>query len=187
MTDLLSKKTIKEEYKLTDSIIKKIGQPDKVTDNPHYKSASPMSLYSRQRIEKWIDENKEIINQSRKRKISAEKAVNTKLTKTMTQAETVGFNVPDILREELIELSCKHYNTLWSNRGNNDKYADKDCNPEFLNRICINYLRHCMTDYDYELNRIKGKAGKSLAYGVIKDNITQAIQEKYPWLFTFLE
>ncbi|MDQ7026754.1 MAG: hypothetical protein Q9P01_10995 [Anaerolineae bacterium] len=61
MSDYITKFTMKHDYNMTDSLIKKLGEPDKITRNPHYSSAAPMRLYLRERVEKWVEENPELI------------------------------------------------------------------------------------------------------------------------------
>ena len=39
--------TLKRQYGLTDSWIKRLGEPDKQVANPHYSSGPPASLYLR--------------------------------------------------------------------------------------------------------------------------------------------
>ncbi|MBH8566708.1 hypothetical protein I8748_31930 [Nostoc sp. CENA67] len=55
----ITKTQLKEKYLLSDGWIKKIGEPDKLLDNPHYRNASRIKLYSRKRIEKFLADNAE--------------------------------------------------------------------------------------------------------------------------------
>jgi hypothetical protein len=61
MSDYITKFTIKHEYNLTDALIRKLGEPDKVVTNPHYSSAAPMQLYLRERVAKWVEEHPDLI------------------------------------------------------------------------------------------------------------------------------
>lgn len=61
MSDYITKATIKADYGLTDSLIKKLGEPDKVVPNPHYRSSAPMQLYLRERVEQFVEDNAETI------------------------------------------------------------------------------------------------------------------------------
>ena len=61
MSDYITKFTMKHDYNMTDALIKKLGEPDKITRNPIYSSAAPMQLYLRERVEKWVAENPELI------------------------------------------------------------------------------------------------------------------------------
>lgn len=55
--DYISKSSLKLNYLLSDGWIKKIGEPDKLTDNPHSRYYAPMKLYSRKRIESFLAQN----------------------------------------------------------------------------------------------------------------------------------
>jgi hypothetical protein len=61
MSDYITKFTMKHEYNMTDALIKKLGEPDKVVRNPHYSKAAPMQLYLRERVAKWVEENPDLI------------------------------------------------------------------------------------------------------------------------------
>jgi hypothetical protein len=61
MSDYITKFTMKHEYNMTDALIKKLGEPDKVVRNPHYSKAAPMQLYLRERVAKWVEEHPELI------------------------------------------------------------------------------------------------------------------------------
>jgi len=71
-SEYITKSTVKNDYGLTDSLIKKLGEPDKLVRNPHYGSAAPMRLYLRERVEKFVEENKEAIEKvlARRKKIA---------------------------------------------------------------------------------------------------------------------
>lgn len=74
MSDYITKSTLKKDYSLTDSLIKKLGEPDKIAPNPHYRSAAPMKLYLRERVEKWVEENAERVEKVIDRRKAREKS-----------------------------------------------------------------------------------------------------------------
>lgn len=53
----ITKSTLKDRYLLSDSWIKRIGNPDLICDNPHHHRWSSMRLYSRQRVEQFLADN----------------------------------------------------------------------------------------------------------------------------------
>ncbi|MCC5640639.1 hypothetical protein LC593_33370 [Nostoc sp. CHAB 5844] len=55
----ITKTQLKEKYLLSDAWIKRIGEPDRLLDNPHYRNAPSIKLYSRKRIEKFLADNAE--------------------------------------------------------------------------------------------------------------------------------
>jgi hypothetical protein len=61
MSDYITKFTMKHDYNMTDALIKKLGEPDKVVTNPHYHSSPPMQLYLRERVAKWVEEHPDLI------------------------------------------------------------------------------------------------------------------------------
>ena len=183
LSDFINRQTIKIEYRLTDSLIKKIGAPDKTAVNPHFRTGPPMLLYERGRVKKWIEENQDIIHRSRKRKVPAPPSAATKTKKTRHQVESADFDVPVMEKDLLMEKACAHYNSLWNARGTCNKCASKDDDPEFIKRICINYLRHQVSGYENDREDMRGRTGTRKGYEIIKDEVMEAIRDKYSWLF----
>ena len=60
--------------------------------------------------------------------------------------------------------------------------ANKHSDADFLDRITVNFLRHCWTKYENELAEIAGKVGAPEAYVTIKQMVLDEITEQYPWL-----
>ena len=52
----------------------------------------------------------------------------------------------------------------------------------FLERITVNYVRHRLTSYDRNLERVAGQIGVALAITAIRKRIYAAIAETYPHL-----
>lgn len=65
---------------------------------------------------------------------------------------------------------------------NLDCYASEHSDPEFLERIRVNYLRHNSCRYEHHLEMIAGRVGTKDAYLEIKEKVLDAIAEVYPWL-----
>ncbi|MBE9178745.1 hypothetical protein IQ268_09250 [Oculatella sp. LEGE 06141] len=55
----IAKTTLRRTYLLSDRWIARLGEPDRITDNPHHEKWSEMKLYSRQRVESFLAENAE--------------------------------------------------------------------------------------------------------------------------------
>ncbi|MBO3463824.1 hypothetical protein G7B40_001340 [Aetokthonos hydrillicola Thurmond2011] len=55
----ITKTVLKKKYLLSDGWIKRIGEPDKLLKNLHYRNAAPTQLFSRQRVEQFLAENAE--------------------------------------------------------------------------------------------------------------------------------
>ena len=64
--EFVYKSTLKERFGLTDSLIRKLGAPDKQVPNPHYRSGPPASLYAIDRVEAWCAEHSKEIEKARR-------------------------------------------------------------------------------------------------------------------------
>ncbi len=53
----ITKTTLKKKYLLSEGWIKRLGGADMEVENPHYKNAHDMQLFSRQRVEEFIANN----------------------------------------------------------------------------------------------------------------------------------
>lgn len=73
-SEYITKSTAISSYGLTESLLKKMGEPDKTAPNPHYRSAAPMKLYLRDRVEKFVEENQEAIEKILARRKKLEEA-----------------------------------------------------------------------------------------------------------------
>lgn len=60
--------------------------------------------------------------------------------------------------------------------------ATPESEPNFLERITVNYLRHCLTLYKKEIANIAGKVRVSEGYAEISQKVYAAIEESYPEL-----
>jgi hypothetical protein len=174
----------------TQSLINKfLSQPDLLKINPYYKCAAPMKLYKLDRIT-CVEESKEFKCQTiivAKRKESSLKAIKTKLDKMKNYLNAININLPQLSKEELLKRACFHYNNMQQQReinglSHSEIPATKNSDTSFLDRICVNYLRHCLTSYEKELDAIYGKVGFIDGYLEIRDKIFEEIAKKYTWL-----
>lgn len=160
----------------TDSMIRKfLPSEDANLPNPKYVNAGdPMKLYERKRVERIesSDEFQDAKRASEKRKISAQKAVETKRSKLDAYVRGLKIEVPMMEKETLISEARQNFRTL--------------CRPDSVRqsdeRKCVNYLRHCCTKYETELEAIAGKTGAKSAYYEIKEKVLCAIADHYDWL-----
>lgn len=185
--DYVTKTGLKERG-WTDSIIKKMGVvPDREAPNPHYRSAAPTKLYLISKIEKLENtpEFKELIEKSQKRKLGAQKAVETKKQNLLKQVEDLAIEVAYIPEPDLTDLAIFSYNEWQTNRpsvinGNNDfLMATRDSDAAFLHRIRQNFIRHNLTNYDELLRVIKGKVGVTDAYIALKGKVLFRIRAEW--------
>jgi hypothetical protein len=112
------------------------------------------------------------------RRDAAQRALETKRQTIADYVENLEISVPCLSRKELIERACNSYN---ANREGGSR-AVPDAEPAFLERICVNYLRHCLTEYERHLEEIAGKVGTREAYLEVKSKVLDAIAAEYDWL-----
>lgn len=187
---LLTKSKIKERGWTEGLIEKFLPNPDSLCTNPVFKCASPMKLYYLLKVEK-IEKSKrflELKNSLSSRKSGAKKAAETKRIKTQKYVDSLNIEVEKFSRHDLIENACDQYNAykeyIQSERSEwfDFEPASSRSDQSFLNRICVNFLRHQATKYEQCLDDTKGKVGTNKAYFEIKIKVLNAIAKEYPWL-----
>ena len=112
-----------------------------------------------------------------KRKAAATKAVQTKTNKLVAEIDEMPVSVKLIGLQYLRQLAIDDYNER-NPYGYEPASAQSDA--AFLNRICVNYIRHQLTAYDHTLWEISGRTGKSIAVTSIRRKIYEAIAKAYP-------
>jgi hypothetical protein len=111
------------------------------------------------------------------------------LERLQKQLESVEISLPRVEKKILLKRACGHYNYMQDERAcygrsHSDIPATLNSDKEFLDRITVNYLRHCLTDYEELLDEISGKVGFAVGYFDIREKIFKKIIEYYPWLET---
>lgn len=98
------------------------------------------------------------------------------LLPTIEQAREFNIEVQAIDLDQLKELSLAAYRQKHGNNSTTD-------NPDFLARICVNYIRHELTTYDRYLDVIANNCpGKEAGLLVFQDRVYSAIAAAYPHL-----
>lgn len=166
-------------------IAKLLGDPDQTKQNPHYRKAPPMKLYSPDRVEKAeATDTFCALKEAAQRRSKVGKRTATRRRNALlaeVQAEPLP-TLPELTQQALTHRACAAYNAMWWDRGDYSKHASPHDDAHFLCRISRNYARHCLTQYETRLEKLTGKIGKAEAYGIIKDRINEAIDLAYPWL-----
>lgn len=183
---------LKSEYGLTDKLIKEFfSEPDKLVENPYYRSAAPMKLYDEKRVKRVIKTKKymKALNEAASRKEAAAKAVKTKTDKTMEETrrkiEDIKVKVLHISDEKLREKAVKsyndfHYDILYGDERFINFISGEYADDLTKDRWTVNYIRHELTDYDHDLYNMKGSVGKSEAYVMYKEAVLNKIADAYP-------
>lgn len=159
--------------------------PDEERVNPHYRGGPPMRLYNLARVEPleqtdWFQaaKAKRVI-----RTAAAQKAIKTKRTKAIEWAESVDITIPQVSKAELSNAAISRYNERvhWESDYEVSP-ATIDSDPDFLDRITVNYIRHDLTDYDSLLANLYGTVGVDEAYEILRDRVDGEIRDQYPHL-----
>jgi hypothetical protein len=154
-----------------------LGEPDDTRPNPRYRSAAPMRLWTLAKVEA-AEASREF--GGRKAEAEARSAAGKaraaeKAQELAERVSSIEVNVPRLPRADLIRRACDSYNA-WSQ----DFRATPGSSPEFLDRICVNYLRHELTDYERALESLYGQVGRADARDIIREKVYNAIADAYP-------
>lgn len=169
----------------TEKTIDELLPPPKLKDNPHYKCASPMQLWE-QKVVKQKERTKkfkESAEKKAKRRESSLKAVATKTENTMSLLDTFSLEVEKIDLEDLREWTL---NAKWNWYMDTEQYERADsvnfADEETILRWEINFIRHNLSNYDEELDKLYGKVGKDIVYSKYRSQLMNKIFEVYPEL-----
>ena len=178
-------KTDLKERGWTESVIRKhLGEPDALKNMPYFKKTGKMQLYKLTRVIE-MEQNETVmedLKKARKRSELAKKRASKLSEKLKEYIMKLEITVPLMPEKTLIENACSHYNSLWADRGKDDKHASPSDDEVFLNRIAVNYLRHELTIYEDELVRMFGKIGAVEGRPLLKERILDLIGDSYPFL-----
>lgn len=133
-----------------------------------------MKLYRQDRVER-IEASVQFLEAKQKadaRKQSSRKAVVTKWEKMQDYLDELTIEVPQMEKAVLIKAAQENFYSLGLPDG---------ATPS-IERMCVNFLRHCGTKYESELAKIAGKTGAKDAYYCIKQQVLDAIEIQYDWL-----
>lgn len=187
----------KEEYITVTGLVEKRGWTRsmatkllenldyKEVNNPHYKCAAPMTLYYLKDI-KRIEKTKkfaQLKEKAEKRKISAKKAVETKINTTMDIADTFSVTVERIDLEDLEEFTLEEKQYWYDNNWNSDYYRNAySADEETIKRWMVNFIRHNLSDYEEQLEILEGRTGKNKGYWHFKIKLAEEMKKVYPEL-----
>ena len=173
---------IKKELKLrgfTEFSIKRfLKEPDKIIEDSYrkyylYDLKRVIEVENNEEFKVWFYKNKnkrEILKQKKTEYNEKQKEINLDIVKSFK----VNIN---LLKENVLkDRAIEHYMVR-------NEFASVDTsNKSFIDRLCVNYLRHCCTSYERNLYKIFGKIGKNELYRIIKINTLNEISLKYPYL-----
>lgn len=161
-----------------------LGEPDKLARNPHYRKAAPMRLYLLARVVEVevTDEFKTALNGAAKRSQSARTVADKKRTALIAEAEAMPIRVESMSLESLRRRAINNYNDRGPRRDDDYSWtpARHDSDASFLERISVNYARHCLTVYDEALEAQFAKVGVNAAVAVIRRRVYEIIAATWP-------
>lgn len=170
-SELIYTATIKRLYKLPESWIKRLGNPDEYVTNPHYRTGPKAQLFSRLRVELLIEENAEeyqkMLERSEKRRENMTVVMQKKKTDLVDWARNVPINIGSFQRRKIEEEANEYFSM---------------CNEDFTvaNRNgIVSYLRHNYTNYEILMNKIEGKVGCWAAHQIIKQRVNDILEGFY--------
>jgi hypothetical protein len=95
----------------------------------------------------------------------------------MADIAAMSVSVQVIKLDYLQQLAINAYNDR--NSGRND-LASTHSDRTFLMRICVNFIRHELTEYDRSRWEVAGRTGKDIAVAAIRRMVFNAISSAYP-------
>src|SRR2546422_5651784 len=118
------------------------------------------------------------------RKSAAAKAVVTKTNQLLAAVEVMRVDVIVMRLSEVHKLAIASYNAYHEQFGNT---ASPKSDAAFLNRICVNFIRHELTECEYALADVAGKIGITKAVDGIRQKVYSAIARAYAGFATECE
>lgn len=167
-----------------------LGEPDDTRPNPHSKAAAPMRLWLKERVEatEGTAEFRNRADRARRRAEISRKAAETKRQELIQLVDEISITVPELPLEQVTREAVQSFNYRGeyraASRGQAGWFdrATENSDPEFLDRITVNYLRHERTAYDDLWESLAGKVGKDDAHELLRKRILHTISGAYPAL-----
>lgn len=124
-----------------------------------------------------------LAEKANKRKMSAKKAVETKMNKMNEYLLNLKIKMPNTNKENILLQSVRQHNQIQDYYQNYDSCINEkdieNVDAKRQIRIVANYIRHQMTDYEEILYDNTGKTGIHHAHDFLKEKITNMVIEKY--------
>ena len=167
----------------TDALIKVfLGEPDKVG---YYGRGFKRNLYSKDRVIAAEALKDFVIAKewASKRSLVSLKVADAQRKDQLAEIANMIVTVTKLDDEALLRYAINSYNSnLFGHHNADTVLAAETSDKGFLERIQVNYIRHCLTKYDENLERVAGKVGIKEAIWEIRKKVYEAIAECYPKL-----
>ncbi|TKD35310.1 hypothetical protein [Azotobacter chroococcum] len=176
----ITQTTLLERPGWTKTLLKRLlGEPDH--RKKVYGRTNPICLYLLERVvaaeqsTSFLDAQAAI----EKRRMASTKAVKTKTEHLLAAIEAMPLSVDVLSNKQLLSCAISAYN---ARNPYSDSSADPKADQAFLDRICVNFIRHELTHYDHALEAMAGKTGINKAIVLLRRRIYSAIAQAYPAL-----
>lgn len=183
LTHLSQSKLIERGWTKT-MIDQVLGEPDMFKPNPAYKSAAPMRLYSIYRIEAaeshpYFADHLTVVD---KRRTAIQPSLDKRRRKTLKEVENLCIRIEPVSLEQCQREALEGYFAYHDRSNAVDLNEVKNNNPDFVDRITVNHIRHNRTCYDEKLIEQAGKIGVAMAQEIVRAKVYKAIMSTYPAL-----
>lgn len=201
---------IKERHWKESDIARLYPEASLYVRNKYYSSGPKAELYRLSLVEKLEKVDKDLSARLQKyqseewgakkesRSIAAKKADKTRKSNLEKKVDDICDEIRELDIEiydydnldALIEDACRHYNELQFERRKCDTFAaiypfEKVKTNEFYQRITMNYLRHCCTDYENLLEyyfEMVTKEYQDEICSELRYVVNRKIREMHPWI-----
>ena len=186
---LITQSTVLDRPGWTRAVLKRLlGEPDNLAPNPHARThGAPMRLFDLARVAE-AEGTSEFVEMSKavsRRREAAKRSAEARRKELLAKVETMPIDVRPLPIGELRSRAIEHFNDrvaefeMRDGRGRTRASIDSD--PEFLDRITVNYVRHHLTDYDRTIaSELASRPGVDDAVVTLKERVLDAIGEAYP-------
>jgi hypothetical protein len=161
-----------------EMIDKLLGEPDAIRGNP--KSRNPFQLYNQDRV-LAVENSPAFIaakEEATPRSIAARKGIQTRKDALMKRIEAMEISVEEYPLEDVKDAAIRNYNTRQLSKGSTSFFS-RDSDPDELERITVNFIRHELTTYDRDRELAAKQPGAEDARFAIRKKIFDAIAEVY--------
>jgi hypothetical protein len=170
--EYIYKSTVRTVYGLTPAMIAELGPPDKLVDNPHYRSGPEASLYLIQRVEAWVAQNRERVETAKANRVQR----SATLKKAYAERRAMRFEEekkqvcewviygPGALPGSLLRDAQVRYKL----RGDADYLQEKGLHA---------YVRHRLTNYDKLLRELYHCEFAQELYPVLRKRFDEVVMK----------
>lgn len=191
--EFISKATLRDRG-WTDAMISRfLPECDREANNPHYRCAPSMKLYSVSRVEtiEASGDFLEVLQKSCIRKERLARAAIEKKQRMTAYASTVDLGIPLMGRDDVLDAALATYNglmddllTVFGHSGIPEGYSPltRDADPVFLASLSRSYLRSQAKDFRSRIIRNYGVKMVDEALAIIGSRISLKIDMLHPWI-----